>query len=85
MKKKYEEFEADIVGGRTELWWETVDRPDWLPDGLLHLLSCKDFGESVCELKAGADLIGANFSFRKSVYEAIGPFRLGLDRTGTLL
>jgi glycosyltransferase involved in cell wall biosynthesis len=81
----YLNHDADIVGGKTELWWETVERPSWFPDELLHLLSCKDFGSEVRELHQCVDLVGANFSFRKRIVETIGPFRLGLDRTGKLL
>ena len=81
----YEEENADIVGGKTELWWEVVGQPDWLPDELLNFLSCKDHGDKVCRMRKGTDLIGANFSFRKRVFEDIGPFKLGLDRTGDLL
>ena len=81
----YESHPADMVGGRTDLLWEDVERPDWFPDSLLHLLSCKDHGGEVIELKSQADAIGANFSFRREVFESIGEFRPGLGRSGKLL
>lgn len=81
----YSNYPADMAGGRTELLWEAVQRPDWFPDSLLNLLSCKDHGDEVIELKSPVDALGANFSFRRHVVDAIGLFRLGLGRSGKLL
>ncbi len=76
---------ADLVGGKTELLWEAVDRPDWLPDELLGLLSCKDLGDATKEVFLQSDAIGCNFSFHKRVLEKIGGFKIGLGRSGKLL
>ena len=81
----YDEFPADLVGGRTELLWQAVERPDWLPDEILNLLSCKDLGNESKEVFSKADAIGCNFSYRKTVAERVGDFKLGLGRSGKLL
>ena len=85
MQRAYENPSADLVGGKTELLWTAVEQPEWLPDELLGLLSCKDHGNSAKEIFLQSDAIGCNFSFRKRVVEEIGDFKLGLGRTGKLL
>jgi glycosyltransferase involved in cell wall biosynthesis len=81
----YANHPTDLGGGKTELFWEVVEKPDWFPDRLLNLLSCKDHGNQVVELLTKNDVLGANFSIHRRVYEKTGPFKLGLDRTGDLL
>ena len=83
--KVYDERPADLVGGRVELWWEAVERPAWVTPTVEGLLSRKSNGPVVKELHSGSDAIGANMSFRRSVYNAVGGFREGLDRTGRVL
>lgn len=76
---------ADLVGARVDLWWEAVERPEWLADDLLWILSGTQFGDEGFHSVDGAGLIGACFSFRRAVYESIGPFTIGLDRVGKKL
>lgn len=70
-----------VVGGRIELWWEAVQRPDWLPTEVEWLLASLDSHKDVTELEK-ADLLGANFSCRRAVFDQAGPFRKELGRTG---
>lgn len=72
---------ADVVGGRVELWWQEVQRPDWLTRAMEGYLSTKDLGDRVMETDPYG-MIGANFSFRRTVFDAIGPFRPDLGRIG---
>ncbi len=75
---------ADMVAGRAELWWEAVQRPRWLTPLLEMSLSGLDLGPVALELTV-PDAVGANFSFRRSVFDAVGPFRTDLDRVGDQL
>jgi glycosyltransferase involved in cell wall biosynthesis len=80
----YEDQNVAIVAGRTVLWWEAVARPSWLTPLLEMSLSSIDLGEKALELHA-PDAVGANVSFRREVYDAVGPFRTDLDRVGVQL
>lgn len=73
-----------VVGGRVELWWQAVQRPDWLPKKYEWLLAGHDGGDEVRELD-GPHLFGANFSFRREVFDRAGPFRKDLGRKGNSL
>lgn len=78
--------DADMVGGRVELWWEEIQRPNWLPDRAVGLLSANEGrGDKVEVLTAPWGIIGANFAFRRSVFDHIGGFQPGLDRVGNQL
>ena len=81
----YETRPAQLVGGKVTLWWQAVQRPQWMSDPVEELLTRKDHGGEVKELSAGHDAVGANFSFRREVYDALGGFTAGLDRTGKSL
>ena len=80
----YRTTAADMVAGRIELWWESVARPDWLTRGMEGTLSCIDLGPEIVRMD-GPHAIGANFSFRRKVFDAVGPFRPDLDRIGNQL
>ena len=81
----FDEHGADLVGGRVTLWWDVVQRPDWLPDRALGLLSDNDRGPEPRWLEGSLGVIGANFGFRRRVFDAIGGFTPGLDRVGKSL
>jgi hypothetical protein len=49
------------------------------------LLSRNVRGQQVERLGGPVGVVGANFSFRRHVYEQIGGFRHDLDRSGTSL
>jgi len=73
---------VDIVAGRIELWWKDVERPSWFTPMMDRLLTCKDYGELPKRLFNPYHAAGANFSFRRKVFDTVGPFLEGLDRTG---
>ncbi len=81
----FTQHRADVVGGRVTLWWDVVERPDWLPDTADSLLSANDRGPAVLELDSSMGVIGANFGFRRQVFDDIGGFKPGLDRVGKAL
>lgn len=74
---------VDIVAGRIELWWKDVERPSWFTPMMDRLLTCKDYGDHPKRLFNPYEAAGANFSFRRKVFDTVGPFLEGLDRTGT--
>ncbi len=80
----YRDPAAAMVAGRAELWWEAVPRPEWLTPLMEMALSGIDLGPASFEM-IRPDAVGANFSFRRSVYADVGPFRTDLDRVGTQL
>lgn len=82
----FTDYPADIVGGRVVLWWEEVRTPKWVTAAVTSALSASDHGDAVLEYDGhGYRALGANVAFRRSVFERVGPFRPGLDRTGALL
>jgi glycosyltransferase involved in cell wall biosynthesis len=83
LAEAYEDSGVDMVVGRIELWWKDIERPRWFTPLMDSLLTCKDYGDAPKRLFSPHDAAGANFSFRRKVYEAIGPFVEGLDRTGS--
>lgn len=85
MIEAYDEHGADLVGGRVSLLWEAVERPPWLPDDLLWVLSNAELGDELEHSPNGRGLVGACFGFHRRVAESIGQFRAGLDRAGSRL
>ncbi len=81
----YDNYPADVVGGKIDLWWSTNERPDWLDPRLDSYFSCLDYGNETIELLPAQNIVGANFSFRRTVFTEIGPFRSDLGRVGTNL
>jgi GT2 family glycosyltransferase len=81
----YREFPADMVGGHVSLWWEAVKEPDWFSSGYQWILSGVDCGSEVFEMKDAMGAIGANFSYKRKVYETIGGYRTDLGRIGRKL
>lgn len=74
---------ADMVAGKVTLWWKAISPPTWLDDRVANLLNRRDLGAEIVELRNASDALGANFSFRRKVFESVGDFRLDLGRTGT--
>ncbi len=79
----FSQHPADVIGGRVDLWWEEVERPDWLPDSAMGILSSNQLGDAVVELKEPWGVIGANFAFTRRIFDLVGGFRPGLDRVGS--
>jgi glycosyltransferase involved in cell wall biosynthesis len=71
---------ADLVSGKTVLWWEAVARPRWMDRRAEHLLSCVDYGNTVIELNEPGLAISANFAVKREVFDRLGLFA-NLGRT----
>ncbi len=71
--------QAWAVGGKVEPRWE-AERPTWLGDDLLPLLSMLDLGNTVRTLPPSQELFGVNCSFRRRVFDELGLFRTNLGR-----
>ncbi|MEO0514391.1 MAG: glycosyltransferase family 2 protein [Planctomycetota bacterium] len=85
LREAFDSLDADVVGGRVDLWWEEVERPDWFPRIAYSLLSANRLGDEAKVLHQPWGVIGANFAFRRSLFDRIGGFRPGLDRVGDQL
>jgi len=81
-------FESDrrigCVGGKIEPAWEGGE-PPWLPPENRSLYSILNYAEDIVEMVRPAVPFGANMAFRKSVFDAVAPFREDLGRVGNNL
>src|SRR6185437_5653001 len=75
---------VDAIGGKVVPEFET-GKPNWMSPYLLPLVAALDMGKSVKEFKGKGFPVGANMSFRKSVFEKFGVFNSDLGRKGTQL
>jgi glucosyl-dolichyl phosphate glucuronosyltransferase len=83
MLEVYNAYPADIVGGPVTLWWGAVERPEWFDPQLDSHLGYLNWGDEVIELfHPKKRIVGANFSFKREVFDKIGPFRSDLGRVG---
>jgi glycosyltransferase involved in cell wall biosynthesis len=85
MLEVYNNYPADIVGGKIELWWSAVERPGWFSDAHNSLLSGLDHGEAIIEIRPPKYLFGGNSAYRRDVFERAGLFRTDLGRIGNQL
>jgi GT2 family glycosyltransferase len=69
------------VGGAIVPEWLT-DRPSWFPDEFDWVVGCTYRGMPVGRT-AVRNLIGANMSFRRDVFTAVGGFDVGMGRNGS--
>lgn len=78
----YEDDNVLGVGGTILPNWLS-GRPAWFPEEFNWVVGCsyKGLPEDVREVR---NLIGCNMSYRREVFEAIGVFRDGIGRIGTL-
>jgi GT2 family glycosyltransferase len=70
------------VGGAIEPWWQGP-RPAWFPAEFLWVVGCtyKGMPEHTAPVR---NLIGANMSMRRALFEQVGGFVNGMGRVGTL-
>lgn len=82
LRNGYEDPQVSGVGGAIEPAWQT-GRPAWFPVEFDWVVGCTYRGmpESTAPVR---NLIGANMSFRRSVFEAAGGFRTGIGRVGAV-
>lgn len=76
--------DAGIVGGKVELWWGEVQRPEWMIPELEDHLSRLDLGDRILRMDQPR-IVGANFAFTRRVFQDAGEFRPDLDRKGRSL
>ena len=81
----FNQYPADLVGGKVTLWWKAVEKPAWMTHRSEHLLSSVDYGPEVRELFTGGDAISANLAVRRCVLNSVSGFRTDLDRQGRTL
>jgi glycosyltransferase involved in cell wall biosynthesis len=72
------------VGGKIQPIWE-ANRPAWLSDKLIYLLSILNISETPIVLDPRQLLVGGNMAFPKHVLEEIGGFHVFMTRTGKKL
>ncbi len=70
------------VGGQVDAVW-SGDEPRWLPPEFLWVVGCSYRGLPT-RVSPVRNPIGANMSFRREVFEAVGLFAESLGRVGTL-
>jgi len=70
------------VGGAIEPLWLS-GRPDWFPQEFDWVVGCTYQGMPSAAAPV-RNLIGCNMSFRREVFTAVGGFRSGIGRVGTL-
>lgn len=74
----FDEYDADVVGGRTKLWWGGVDKPEWFESYLSPILAGYDRGEEVIKVGLPGP-VGANVAFHRRVYETLGEFHTAIQ------
>jgi glycosyltransferase involved in cell wall biosynthesis len=69
------------VGGAIEPLW-LAGRPRWFPEEFSWVVGCTYRGLPPTRAPV-RNLLGANMSFRREVFDVVGPFRNGVGRLGT--
>ena len=78
----FENVNVAGVGGGIDPHW-TGGRPAWFPDEFLWVVGCTYLGMPTTPVPV-RNLIGANMSFRRTVFDVVGVFRDGMGRVGSL-
>jgi|SRR5690554_6801991 len=76
--------EAIGAGGKIKVQFDDP-RPEWMPDILLPLFAKHDLGDEIKKYTKGRYPIGANFVYRKHIFEKAGDFNTKLGRKGNQL
>jgi glucosyl-dolichyl phosphate glucuronosyltransferase len=77
MKRAFDEYpQADCIGGRVRAVWTHKAKPSWLTDAHAGPVAVQDRPQQqwVSRANASTCLLGANFAFRRSVFDEIGLF-----------
>lgn len=77
----YRDPQVIAAGGAIHPRWET-GRPSWFPSEFDWVIGCTYRGLPT-DTSPVRNLIGANMSFRREVFEAVGGFSQGLGRVGS--
>lgn len=78
----YEDANVVGVGGSIDPDW-AHGRPAWFPEEFDWVVGCTYRGMPRSKSPV-RNLIGANMSFRRQLFESVGGFRSGIGRVGTL-
>lgn len=80
LQSAYHDDDVIGVGGRVEPLWG-APRPRWLPNEFLWVMGCSYEGQPTVRAEV-RNAIGANMSFRREVFTAVGGFDSGVGRIG---
>src|SRR5699024_5016893 len=72
------------LGGKIHVQFDDP-RPDWMPHFLLPLLGHHDLGNKRKQYPRGKYPFGGNMGFKRSIFDAAGPFDVELGRKGASL
>jgi glycosyltransferase involved in cell wall biosynthesis len=78
----FKDQSIQAVGGKIDPLYESGNPPAWMSHFLLPLVSALDMGSHQKPFKGSKFPIGANMSFRRSVFDALGVFDVNLGRKG---
>ncbi len=78
----YRDPDVMAVGGRVDPVWEDT-RPSWFPAEFDWVVGCTYVGMPSARSPV-RNVIGANMSFRREVFDEVGGFPDGIGRIGTL-
>jgi len=77
MKRAFDEYpQADCIGGRVKAVWKNKSKPSWLTAAHAGPVAVQDRPQQQWVNRASASmcLLGANFAFRRSVFDDVGLF-----------
>ncbi|MEV6567288.1 glycosyltransferase family 2 protein [Streptomyces kronopolitis] len=69
------------VGGRTEPVWDSGRRPAWFPEEFDWVVGCTYRGLPPGRVRV-RNVLGGNASFRRSAFDLVGGFAVGIGRDG---
>jgi glucosyl-dolichyl phosphate glucuronosyltransferase len=81
LSKEFTDLQVLGVGGAVLPFWADSN-PAWLPEEFYWVVGCSYRGRPQTIGKV-RNLIGANMSFRREVFDSVGGFRNGIGRIGT--
>ena len=81
MASAYVDPRVMAVGGRTVPAWESGRRPGWFPTEFDWVVGCAYTGLPEGRARV-RNVLGGNATFRRSVFDTVGGFAIGIGRDG---
>ncbi|WP_405593190.1 glycosyltransferase family 2 protein [Streptomyces sp. NBC_01092] len=81
MAAPYTDPRVMAVGGRTVPAWASGRRPSWFPAEFDWVVGCSYKGLPEGRIRV-RNVLGGNASFRRTAFEAVGGFAIGIGRDG---
>ncbi|MER5573870.1 glycosyltransferase family 2 protein [Streptomyces massasporeus] len=81
MASAYSDPHVMAVGGRTVPAWASGHRPAWFPDEFDWIVGCAYRGLPTGRTPV-RNVLGGNSSFRRTAFDAVGGFAIGIGRDG---